>query len=194
MGPTGDQDINILLPQTDLTRFEINNITLPILKRATTVCTALPIVFGIFRSESGHYTGVVLAPENGKLKVVKMSRRWMPSFPENATYEQKAQIAAQQLNELKKQIPEVYGGDWNMDAGLDGGGNKDRSVTGDGAVAYFSTKDFTHPALGFYDIAFHQYFVNKAEKDPWEYVVMGYERALANIPGCAVLKPAFKIN
>jgi hypothetical protein len=184
---TSDENINIILPP--IVHIEINDATLPILKKATT-CTATLPVHGIFKSESGHYTSVLLLSDNGRLRVVKAARRWMPNFPATATDAQKDQMANQQLGELSQQINDAYGAFWHAD-----GGTVNRttnfSARSKDAVAYLDTRDMAHPVMTFYTATFAAF----AKSDsPWDAAIAGYERALANTPGCAVATPTLKIN
>jgi hypothetical protein len=185
-GGSLNQDIQLFLPPVLFV--ELNDATLPLLRKALT-CTALP-VHGIFKSESGHYTSVLLLSDHGKLRVVKTARKWMPAFQETTTDTQKAQISSQQLNELWKQIIETYGGDWHNN-----GGTVQRTTNftakSDDAVAYFDTRDMAHPVMTLYASAFSQF---TKSNDPWDAVATGYEQTLASTPGCAVSTPSVKIN
>jgi hypothetical protein len=173
---------------------EVNAATLPILRKATTTCTAMP-VHGVFLSESGHYTDLLLLSDNGRLRVVRTTRRWMPNFPSTATDQQKSQIADQQYTELVKQIDDVYGGNWVFDKYYVP--PHSASARSDDAVGYFDYRDIVHPVLVFYNATFSKFQRQSAVNGSpiqWSNVTASYERALANTPGCAVKAPALKIN
>jgi hypothetical protein len=84
---------------------------LPILKHAT-LCGLLP-VHGVFLSESGLYTGVLMLPVDSKLTVVQMKRLFDLHIPVNAAEADKEQIIFGRVADLVKQIDAKYGTHWD---------------------------------------------------------------------------------
>jgi hypothetical protein len=83
----------------------------PILQKAT-LCGLLP-VHGVFVSESGLYTGVLLVPVNGKYAVVQMKRLFDLHIPNDADEAQKERITFDQVTDFVKQIDAKYGTHWD---------------------------------------------------------------------------------
>jgi hypothetical protein len=84
---------------------------LPILQKAT-LCGPLP-VHGVFVSESGLYTGVLLVPVNGNYTVVQMKRLFDLHIPNDADEAQKERITFDQVTDFVKQIDAKYGTHWD---------------------------------------------------------------------------------
>jgi len=84
---------------------------LPILK-STTLCGLLP-VHGVFLSESGLYTGVLMLPVDSKLTVVQMKRLFDLHIPVDAAEANKEQITFDRVADLVKQIDAKYGTHWD---------------------------------------------------------------------------------
>lgn len=84
---------------------------LPILRKAT-LCGFLP-VHGVFVSESGLYTGVLILPVNGKYTVVQMKRMFDLHIPNDADETQKERISFDQVTDLVKQIDAKFGTHWD---------------------------------------------------------------------------------
>jgi len=83
----------------------------PILRKAT-LCGLLP-VHGVFVSESGLYTGVLILPVNGKYTVVQMKRLFDLHIPNDADETQKERITFDQVTDLVKQIDAKFGTHWD---------------------------------------------------------------------------------
>src|SRR5579863_549493 len=75
------------------------------------VCGALP-VHGVFVSESGLYTSVLMMPVNGKLTVVQMRRLFNLHIPDDVTEAQRDHTLFDQVATLAKQIDTKYGTQW----------------------------------------------------------------------------------
>jgi hypothetical protein len=84
---------------------------LPILKKAT-ICGQL-LVHGVFVSESGLYTGILMSPVGGKLSVVQIKRLFDLHIPADAPEVSKEQIIFDRVADLVKQIDAKYGTHWN---------------------------------------------------------------------------------
>ncbi|MBZ5590889.1 MAG: hypothetical protein LAP39_01535 [Acidobacteriia bacterium] len=84
---------------------------LPILKKAT-LCGLLP-VHGVFVSESGLYTGVLMLPVAGKLTVVQMKRLFDLHIPVDAPDAEKEHIIFDRVADMVKQIDAKYGTHWD---------------------------------------------------------------------------------
>ena len=84
---------------------------LPILQKAT-LCGLLP-VHGVFSTESGLYTGVLLLPLNGKYTVVQMKRLFDLHIPNEADATTKERITFDQVSDFVKQIDAKYGTHWD---------------------------------------------------------------------------------
>ena len=89
----------------------VDSIVLPILQKAT-LCGLLPL-HGVFVSESGLYTGVLLVPVNGKYAVVQMKRLFDLHIPNDADEAQKERITFDQVTDFVKQIDAKYGTHWD---------------------------------------------------------------------------------
>jgi hypothetical protein len=96
----------------DKTSFIVaDSIVLPILRK-TTLCGLLQ-VHGVFVSESGLYTGVLILPVNGKYTVVQMKRLFDLHIPNDADETQKERITFDQVTDLVKQIDAKFGTHWD---------------------------------------------------------------------------------
>ncbi len=163
------------------------------LKRAA-ACGGMP-VHGIFKSESGHYTSVILMPEDGKLKVVKVARRFMLGMPAEATDAQRGQVLQKQLNDLVTQVQTSYGGRWNQDRYFVP--PVTMSARDQAAVGYFDWSDSEHPLLTFYSASFARFqgqANNAGSPIAWSQVGASYERALANTPQCGLKTSQVKLD
>lgn len=84
---------------------------LSILQRAT-LCGPLP-VHGVFVSESGLYTGVLMLPVAGKLAVVQLKRIFDLHIPVDTTEISREQIIFDRVADMVKQIDAKYGTHWD---------------------------------------------------------------------------------
>ena len=180
----------------------INTDVLNALKGAAP-CVTVPII-GAFKSESGNYTSVMLLPENGKLVVTRIARKWVLDVPRNASSIQQTQIVSQELNQLGTQIGESYVKQWIAD---------DRHLpvsasmaVSDDAVAYFNWDDTTQPTLTFYDRSIAAYQTQNRDYDArfkhaggetginWETLFFAINSVLATSPACEIKAVPVKIN
>jgi hypothetical protein len=171
----------------------LDNATVTALKRSS-ACSGLP-VHGLFKSESGHYTSLVLLPEQGKLKVAKLARRWMLSVPAAATGAQRDQIINQQLNDLVKQVRETYGNSWVKDTYFVQ--PITMSARDNTAVGYFDWQDSEHPLLTFYSTElarFQGQQGNAGSPISWDRVGTSYEQNLSRSPACSIQASQVKLD
>jgi len=99
------------------------------------ICGFLP-VHGVFSSESGLYTSVLLVPVNGKLTVVQLQRIFDLHIPDDLTGAQKGKLTFEQVTAFVKQIDAKYGTQWDTSAkGSIPGKNR---AAGEGVVAYLT--------------------------------------------------------
>jgi hypothetical protein len=99
------------------------------------ICGFLPI-HGVFSSESGLYTSVLLVPVNGKLTVVQLQRIFDLHIPDDLTGAQKGKLTFEQVTAFVKQIDAKYGTQWDTSAkGSIPGKNR---ASGEGVVAYLT--------------------------------------------------------
>jgi hypothetical protein len=172
--------------------FIIQAANTPVFEKAV-ACNGVPL-HGVFKSESGHLTGVLLMSDNGKYRVVRLIRQWALNAPANANSAQQNQVMLQQLQELYKQVQENYVGEWNM--------NRyhvppdSASANSKNAFAYFDWSDGSHPTLVMYTTAFKN--LPGVLKNPhyieWKEAGTVYDQMLAHCPACAVKSPTVKIN
>jgi len=190
VGGVPDEAVEIFVPQT--VHIVLLNTTLPILKKTIT-CSAVPL-HGIFKSENGHLTSVLLMSDSGKFTVVKLARQWVLNPPTNANSAQQNQVVNEQLNALYKQIRETYSGTWIQDRYYVP--PVSASVRSGDSVAYFNWSDMSHPILTLYAAAFQKLESQGGvyPRGDWRNVAGTYEQTLAKSPGCAVKAPAIKIN
>lgn len=190
-GFASDLNYRMLVPSSGFDYIVASAEVLNTMNRAT-VCAVLPAL-GVFRSESGYETSVLLVPENGKMAVARIARRWTLNVPGNASNVQQSQAISQQIAELRKQISETYGGHWINQAAVS-----------DDTVAYYDESDIRHPRLTLYTRSFAAYqllydgtFQTKAEqrdqnrgsveaKIHWGKVSEFMDAHLATMPGCEI--------
>jgi len=189
MGPGGGSDYIVL-----------NANTVKALSKAT-LCAVLPAL-GIFKSESGHYTSVLMLPEDGKLAVVRIERQWILDVPQNASNVQQSQVVSQELKELSNQIGDVYVASW---AANDHDNTTVEAISED-TVAYFTWSDMTKPKLTFYSRALAAFQRQNRDYDQrfkwgggetgidWEKLSSFVNGTLSAAAGCEVKPAAVKIN
>ena len=115
---------------------------LSILEKAA-VCGALP-VHGVFVSESGLYTGILMMPVNGRLAVVQMKRLFNLHIPDDVTEAQRGRATFDQVTALVKQIDAKYGTQWDTSAS--GSISGQTKAVSDSVVAYLLLDD---PSRGY---------------------------------------------
>ena len=81
--------------------------SIALLKKAT-VCALLPVL-GMFRSESGYDTTVLMLPENGKYVVVGLHRFFEFKVPANATPQQSDSLYFEMYKALVDRLNESFG-------------------------------------------------------------------------------------
>ena len=189
-----------LIPGGTFDYIVISADTLIPLNRATP-CAVLPVL-GVFKSQNGHYTSVLLMPENGKLTVVRIVRRWVLEAPAGASEVQQVQAIRHQLDDLSNQIGETFGGGWQRGAEFES-----MRVSAD-TVGYFNINRGAHPKLTLYTRSFAAYqelIYDDRFPEPdrggaespidWQKVVSFVDKALSAAPGCEVSPaPPVKIN
>jgi hypothetical protein len=82
-----------------------------ILKKAA-LCGSLA-VHGVFVSDSGLYTGILMLPVGGKLTVVQMKRLFDLHIPVDASDAEKETVIFERVADLVKQIDAKYGTHWD---------------------------------------------------------------------------------
>jgi hypothetical protein len=173
----------------------LNASVMGILKKATP-CGALPI-HGIFKSESGHFTSVLLLPTGGRLAVVRVSRRWAFSVP-NGTAEQQNQAISKQLTDLGAQLLDTHGGVWVKDTYYVQPISS--SAFSDEAAAYLQWSDPARPHMSFYTRDFAKFQANHSRTPhaeapiAWDHAIETSERTLASEPRCAIQPTSVSIN
>jgi len=82
--------------------------SLALLRKATAVCGTVPLL-GMFKSESGYDTTVLMLPENGKYVVVGLHRFFSFQVPNNATPEQRNSLYSNMYRQLVGQLNATFG-------------------------------------------------------------------------------------
>jgi len=82
--------------------------SLALLRKPTAVCGTIPVL-GMFRSESGYDTTVLLLPEDGKYVVVGIHRFYEFKVPDNTTPEQRSSLYSNMYRQLVDQLNDTFG-------------------------------------------------------------------------------------
>jgi len=129
--PTSYKRLMESLTRERVSYIAADSTALQMLSKAS-ICGFLP-VHGVFSSESGLYSGVLLVPVDGKLTVVQLQRIFDLHIPDEVTGAQKGKLTFEQVTAFVKQIDAKYGTQWDT-SGKGSIPGKNRAA-GEGIVA-----------------------------------------------------------